>query len=398
MRRWMLTAVALLVAALPVAQLGAVDFGGRLRSQVDFSQDDDTRAQFKLGAWAAFEPALAGDATAQFLIEGTLLTVTDTYTIADLEYLRAGLVLPGTLGPRSVLGIEAGRYQLADATGLVIDHRIDGLQVILDAPWLTFRAAAGHSGLLLKDNATIRMSASDLADLLDDDTITASPRIVLLSEARFPELIGRNSLVTGGVVQFDRRSGDGDRIDTQYGYLGLDGIIARNLYYDAVGVIGGVQYRENAGDDARTGVAVAGLARLTHFSPVAPGAIVQLTTLYASGSDSTFDFYTPITQPDTGLLEVTALSDLFLASLDLSFQPLARRFGDGFPQLALGAYGAGVWNANVGTADSYRGSELGLRVTARPFSDLGGSVRLASFLPDDGEARFSGRIEISTSF
>ena len=395
---WIFIAVGLLIGVLPVTRLGAFDFGGRLRSQVDLVQDEDARAQFKLGAWAAFAPALSGEATAEILIEGTLLSVIDGYTLADLEYLRAGFLFPTAIGPSSVLAIEAGRYQLSDPTGLVIDHRIDGLQVVLETPRVTLRTAAGYSGLLLKDNAAIRMSSADLADLLDDDTITASPRIVLLSDARFPELMGRTSLVVGGVLQFDRRSGSGDRIDTQYGYLGLDGIITRNLYYDATGVIGGVTFRETADGDADSGLATAGMARLTFFPPVVFESVVQLAGLYASGSDGTLDAYTPITQPDYGLLFDTALSDLFLASLDFSFQPLARRLGGGYPQLELGTYGAALWSAGVGEADSYRGAEFGLRIAARPFSDLGGSVRFAGFVPDDGETRLYGRIEISTSF
>ncbi|TVQ37509.1 MAG: hypothetical protein EA384_11620 [Spirochaetaceae bacterium] len=380
------------------SNLVALDAGGRFRAQGDFEQHEDPRGRLTLNAWAKLFPHLQGDATAELLIEGTVLYVIDDVAAADLEYFTARATLPARLGEQSVLGLKGGRYQLADSGGLVVDHRADGLGISLDYPRVGLRLAGGYTGLLLKQNAAIRMSAEDLTDLLDEQTTTASPRLIALMEVEFPELFARQSILLGGVAQFDRQSGDEDLVDTQYAYLGLSGRLFPGFYYQTVGLVGGRQDTDDALDIDTSGIMLAGSHRFLIFVDALASSVVSMRALYASAEDNDFKAFLPITQPDLVTLSPIVASDLLLGSIEYSFRPFGGADSEVLQNVGLGAYGAAVFAADPTKDGAYRGTEAGGRISLRPFSDIGGSVQVGAFIPDDGDARVYGRIEFSTSF
>ncbi|NBB91457.1 MAG: hypothetical protein GVY23_09705 [Spirochaetes bacterium] len=383
---------------LAPATARGLDSGGRLQSQGDFEENEDPRGRFTLGAWAKLFPELEGDATAELLIEGLVLYIVDDVAAADLEYFTGKAALPAVLGPQSVLGLTAGRYQLSDSGGLVVDHRADGLAVSLDYPRIGLRLAGGYTGMLLKENASIQMSFADLTDLLDDQRTTAPPRWITQLEVEFPELVLRQNLLLGGVAQFDMQSGDEDLIDTQYGYLSLSGRVFSGFYYETVGLIGGVQYTDDTRDVDTSGVMFAGSHRFRIFIDALARSVISLRGVYASADDDDFEAYTPITQPDLITLTPVTTPDLLLASGEYSFRPFYAAESEVLQNVGVGGYGAAVFGADPTASDAYRGTEAGGRINMRPFSDIGGSVQVGVFIPEEGNTTVYGRVEFSTSF
>jgi len=393
-------ALTILAAGLLLAPETArgLDSGGRLQSQGDFEENEDPRGRFTLGAWAKLFPELEGDATAELLIEGIVLYIVDDVAAADLEYFTGKAALPAVLGPQSVLGLTGGRYQLSDSGGLVVDHRADGLAASLDYPRIGLRLAGGYTGMLLKENASIQMSFADLTDLLDDQRTTAPPRWITLLEVEFPELVLRQDLLLGGVAQFDMQSGDEDLIDTQYGYLSLGGRVFSGLYYETVGLVGGVQYSDDARDVDTSGVMFAGSHRFRIFIDALARSVISLRGFYASADDEDFEAYTPITQPDLITLTPITTPDVLLASGEYSLRPFYSAESEVLQNVGVGGYGAAVFAADPTAADAYRGTEAGGRINLRPFSDIGGSLQVGVFIPEEGDTTVYGRVEFSTSF
>ena len=396
--RLLFTAVVIAGMLMAASGAHALDAGGRLRVQGDFEQDQDPRGQFTLNAWARLFPELRGDATAELLIEGAILYVIDDFAAADLEYFTASATLPARLGDQSVLGLRGGRYQLTDSGGLVVDHRADGVSLSLDYPGIGLRLAGGYTGLLLKQNASIRMSAEDLTDLLDQQTTTASPRLIALLEISFPELVWRQNVLLGGVAQFDRQSGDEDLIDTQYAYLGLNGRLFPGFYYETVGLAGGVQYSDDALDVDTSGIMLAASHRFLIFMDSLASSVISMRALYASADDDDFKAFMPITQPDLVTLSPIVAANLLFGSLEYSLRPFGGADSHVLQNVGLTAYGAALFDADPTGDDAYRGTEAGGRISLRPFSDIGGSIQVGAFVPDEGDTTVYGRIEFSTSF
>ena len=391
--------IAVSIFLLIAAGASALDAGGRLRVQGDFEQDEDPRGRMTLNAWARLYPQLQGEATAELLIEGTAIFQFDDFAAADLEFLTARVAVPGLLGENSVFRARGGRYQLRDRVGLIVDHRIDGLGFGVDYPSASVRIAGGYTGLLLKQNASIVMSAGDVTDQFDEFTTTAPPRWIGQVEMDFPELFARQTLVLGGIVQHDRRSSNEDTVDTQYGYLGLSGRIAGGLYYQTGGVFGAIQRKDESPmvDDV-SGTMVAASHRFVLFMESLAQSVFTLRGLYASGSDGDFEPYTPITSVSTIPLAPVPVSDLLLGTAEYTFRPFHRSESDIARNIGLTAYGAAFFSADPTEDDSYRGTEAGGRIALRPFSDIGGSIRVGAFIPDEGDVTVRGRVEFSTSF
>lgn len=387
------------MAVLVSVSAVALDAGGRLRMQGDFEQDEDPRGRLTLNAWTRLFPQLQGEATAELLIEGTAIFQFDDYAAADLEYLTARAALPGALGENSVFRVRGGRYQLRDRVGLIVDHRVDGLGVGVDYPRVGVRLAGGYTGLLLKQNASIVMSAGDVTDQFDEFTTTAPPRWIGQLEIDFPELFARQTLVLGGIVQHDRRSGNEDTVDTQYGYFGLSGRIAGGLYYQTGGVYGGVQRKDaSPAIDDKSGSMIAASHRFLLFMESLARSVVSVRGLYASGSDDQFKGYTPITSVNTITLAPVPVSDLLLGSAEYTLRPFFRSQSQLARNIGFSAYGAALFAADPTGDDAYRGTETGARIALRPFSDIGGSIKVGAFIPDEGDVTVRGRIEFSTSF
>ena len=376
----------------------SLDSGGRLQSRGEFAENEDPAGRFTLGAWAKLFPELEGNASAELLIEGIVLYIVDDVAAADLQYFTGTAALPGTLGPQSVLSLTGGRYQLFDNGGLVVDHRADGLEASLDYPQIGLRLAGGYTGMLLKENASIQMSFADLTDLLDDQRTTAPPRWITLLEVSFPELVLRQDLLLGGVAQFDMQGSDEDVIDTQYGYLSLSGRVFSGLYYETVGLIGGVQYTDDARDIDTSGIMFSGSHRFRIFIDALARSVISMRGYYASADDDDFEAYAPITEPDLVTLSPITAPDLLLASGEYSFRPFYAAESELLQNVGVGGYGAAVFGADPTATDAYRGTEAGGRIDVRPFSDIGGSVQVGVFIPEEGDTTLYGRVEFSTSF
>ncbi len=394
---WRTAAMAVLVLMVSVSA-GALDAGGRLRVQGDWEQDEDPQGRMTLNAWARLYPQLQGDATAELLIEGVAIFQFDDFAAADLEYFTARVAVPGLLGDNSVFRARGGRYQLRDRIGLIVDHRVDGIGFGVDYPTASIRIAGGYTGLLLKQNASIVMSAGDITDQFDEFTTTAPPRWIGQLEVDFPELFARQTVVLGGIVQHDRRSTNEDTVDTQYGYLGLSGRLAGGLYYQTGGVFGGVQRKDDALGIDSSGSMVAASHRFVLFMESLASSVFTLRGLYASGSDGDFEPYTPITSVSTIPLAPVPVSDLLLGSAEYTFRPFHRSESDIARNIGLTAYGAAIFTADPTADDAYRGTEAGGRIALRPFSDIGGSIKVGAFIPDEGDVTVRGRVEFSTSF
>ncbi len=196
-----------------------------------------------------------------------------------------------------VLTWTAGRQFLVDPTGLVLSNKADGLSVTLGTPMLTATARAAYTGLLLKPESNVSMSAADIADDDDNGVFFAPKRLLAGAELSFPEVYARQTALLFFLAQFDLRSDTSARVSTQYTGAKLSGPLGGALYYDASAVDG-----DRAGMKARTRPCsgCSGRPACATTTPKLAYARIEIRGLYASGSQGSFDRVPADISPDAG--------------------------------------------------------------------------------------------------
>ncbi len=335
----------------------------------------------------------------------------ETRWLPDIDRLRLGAVMPGVPGGRGITSFRVGRFATSDPTGLVFTGRVDGSEVTVELPRVDLRLAGGYTGLIGEHNSAVVMSSDDRTDRSDDDVYLAPPRALVLADAGFPELFGRQDLTLGAAAQFDLRDvdplprHDGDTselLNSQYGYLGLDGPLFGAMYYDAAAAAG-VNERAEAGEDFDLEVGLVGLLETRYYFGAGDSQIVRLRSIYGTGETGELNTYVPVSIPDSELLRSYEGGDLTLATLEYSIRPFQDSPRRTARSLQFSTYGSAAFTAEPNFDDELRAVESGARLRARPASDFGGQLWVGAVFPGDEELEeiepdLRGRLELSMSY
>ncbi len=385
--RILAVSLALLAAAGLVSAVD-VDYGASIDSATTYGDrpsttEDEWEQRLKVAAWVAvdFSPQLTLDAQVSYLFTNEPLH------LVDVDFLTLSCTRP--LAADKVLSWSLGRQVWSDPTALILDHRADGLSATLGTPLLRANLKAAYTGLVLKPDANVSMSAADLADKDDDDVFFAPSRVLAGVEVAFPELFSRQTPLLFFLAQFDLRDESSERINTQYSGAKISGPVAPGLYYDAALVL--ESGRNEATDEALLGLL--GSAGARYFGPLA--SRFELRMLYGSGADGSLDAFLPVSAPTLALAWAPPLGNLMAAEASASVKPLTASPTTALRTLQLFARTLLLLTA---VDPEYRGTLLEGGVNARPTSDLGLALKGGLWLPDGEDAEYAVKLEVSMAF
>lgn len=408
-----LAAAAVLLVGVATAAVGW-DVGANVNSASSHRGTDPTFRN-TLSGFFRHNPVIEGPATGRFIFESSLTSIVrgddgefSDALFFDVDLLQLEGIFPDALGAGSLFRTTVGRIPLSEPTGLVFSDRVDGTSFTADFPRLSLALGGGSTGWLAGGNSAVAMSAEDEADIADADVRTGAKRLVGTASVNVPELFGRNNLSAGVLAQWDQRPFDeiGDKIDSQYFFVGLDGPLGADLYYEAATALS-YEQRSQPDDlvpgefgDPDTGVGLGARVRTEYYIGGTGRNILTAEVRYGSADSDTLVGFLPVTGVGLDLLESPDPNDLTLLMLDYALRPFAGEPGARSRSLEASFYAAANFTATPGQAESYRGSELGSRLTYRPLSDLGLRLWFGGFIPGDRpeDTEFLGRLDLSTSF
>lgn len=420
-------------------RVAAGDWGATLdafRSLSAAGHEDEDRRTSAISAalWARRVIPSGEEGIVDLALQGSYNWSTgQTYLNLDLARVRGRY--PGLLGASSVVRTSVGRIRFQDPSGLVLNETADGASAEFGYPAVRFQLAAAYTGLMLNPVSTARMSAPDLIDEADDGETFAPRRAFGLASITLPELLARQTVVTGVLGQLDLRDADDteETVDSGFALLGIRGPVVGNLYHDIYGV--GTMGTREVGSESSDFTGYAGSARLRLFLPEFLASRISFRGIYASGGDPNgssdgLEDYLPISRNRIGSVFSVPLQNLAVGELSYSMRPMfrsdsqrARRFGISVAgrtffttsdaPVRIDPATEGVENAAQITGidpdpnGNVIGTETVLRLNARVLSDLGLGVTAGMFFPnsgssgvftDDREAQFLSRIELSSRF
>jgi len=214
--------------------------------------------------------------------------------------------------------------------------------------------------------------------------------------------------------------GAGGRLHSFYLGAGLGGPLSAGLYYDAFAWLGTGRMLSYTGAVYEYAWMLGGLlgGSLRYFREDWLSSRARLGLLLASGDADYTDWYfegnteglatafLSVTSSDLGLVFSPRVGNLAAIQAAWSIKPLASLQTELSAWLFLRTSAGQISDARVDTASdsAYLGSEIDLRATLRPFSDLGGALSLGLFLPGAAfrdaysDPEFRGRLEISFGF
>ena len=325
----------------------------------------------------------------------------DSSFTPDLDLARAQIIAPNIGGNPIVLRATLGRFLFSDPTRLILVHPADGARLNLDLRAVTLQLSGAYTGLLAGQNSGIAMTIDDSLDAADEDTYASANRILFSAGVSGPDLIGRTSISTGFFGQIDLRPDSSalQKLNSYYSWLMFEGPVIQDLNYE-VAVVGSLAQRFTTPDitTADTELGLATMARLRYFLGQAGSSIITLEGLYGTPEGDTLGRFVPITPPSLNLLgRPSTPADTSLLLLDYTLNPFAGRPGAIARSLQVSAYSAVRASGTPFQEGSYQSTELGSRLTYRPFSDLGLRLWSALLLPSDNDPEFRGRFELSLS-
>jgi hypothetical protein len=428
-------AAALLLFLIPAGTASAetvFDWGGFVHSSSDASYVEQfgLEQEARAGLWVdtSFSELLSLD------VQGSYLYTLDRPVFGDLDrFLLSGRFTQSGDGGGWLLGYRAGRFTLSEFSGLVFDHRIDGLDLRAELPWLSLKAGAGYTGLNFTPSNRILVTRSDLtvqADTPSHGYALASPKLVERAELTFPQLLLRQDVTVSLAAQQDLQPAEkldisGVRLHTEYAGLGISGSTLPELFHDLYG------YFNYSHGSYQTLAYMAG-GELSYYAEDLAFSRVTLGGLYSSG-DSAQDYYhggysgsgysrhfIPLSHAEQfGIVFSPSPGNLAVGELSYSVKPFAGTRSAGLNELQLklramsflrsttGAISAD--GVNSASGEHYLGSEADLRISYRPFSDLGITLTGGAFFPNNYSSssamdpsgppvEYAGRFELSFRF
>ena len=448
MKRMRISVCVMLALFVAGGSAAAIDFGFQLSSntELDSRQEDEFFNSETLAAWLSHDFS----ETLSFSTQGSYTFTTERPYLFDLDVLYLDGSTPA--GELRRVGGRIGRFGVEDATGYVLEHRIDGARFSVAAPSWVLSFSGGYTGLLLKPTNDVIMSRLDLIDDNDDDVFLAPRRLIALAELSLPEIFSAQNLTISLALQEDLRPEDdlidegetepqaagGGRVDSQYTSVELDGAVTSTLFYTVFGTFQTgrmLTYVED--DDTSTGLsyrykpifAGAGgvgmryyfpevLAQRTGFNVLVGTGDSDATSVIEKNEKGASTLFVPITGTTTGQVLGAGLGNNVSVHAFYSIKPFVDsptreiqelQFGlDAFTFIRLVEGPVAADGVRPGGSGNYLGSEIDAGVNYRPFSDLGISLAGGVFFPneaDDGpiaeterDPSFAMKLEASLSF
>ena len=427
--------LSLILATTLLAGVSALDWGGTVDNSTTaaytFSDPDALLLQKdKLALWVVNQFTPVFKLTVQGSFTYTYENPKPDYPyLPDIDLLHLSGEL--TLGTRrnSLLGYTLGRFFVNDFSGSVLADAIDGIKL----DWSTWLAnvtlAVGYSGLRFDQASGINISWADF----NNTELFAPPRLIGLLGAEFPSLFLNQDLNTVFLMQQDFRTGDevldegtaaeefgkGGRLSTQYIGAGIDGNLARSLYYRFFAYLGTGQNLSYIDGEYQYEWILATLlsASLQYFNEDLMFSRAELGLRFASGdadfSDSVIEgnreglatVFVPITNNDIALVFSPRLANLMLLEASYSIKPLRELQTQLKGFVFLRPTTGPISDLRVDGDSIYLGSEVDIIARYRPLSDLGLALSLGLFFPGkeafttgEEDPEFRGRLEISFAF
>ena len=391
--------------------------------------------QNKLALWFQSELGKYLD----FYIQGSYSYKSDLPYLFDIDTLTLKGSFP-KLSDKGLKGVHPslfsfilGRFQVADPTSYVLNHRIDGIELTFGYPNSLVNIDLGYTGFLLKPTSAIILSKADANDLNESNVMLASPRLIGLFEITFPDLY-RQSLSFAFIFQEDMRGmyanvsflkdiypdtiispgektlqpTDGGLIDTQYLGMKANGPVVSSLYYMIFGYLGTgrvLTYIEsNKKYEYKPILSGIGGIRLRYFLPFME-SYTSISYVYATGdstdssivegnTDEIATAFNPISNNfPSGVVFSPNFKNISIAKSEFSIKPFANSKSNLLNSLqAVATLFAFFRNTTGPISESglnpesenlFLGTESDIIINWRPLSDVGLSIANGLFIPNN---------------
>lgn len=285
--------------------------------------------------------------------------------------------------------IDAGRIPVADSTGFVINHIIDGTELHFSLPFGNIDFAAGYTGLLNVRSSSIAISIDDLEDAQTDVMYgIGSKRLIGKITLQIPQAIGNIDLIAEGTGQYDLRrhmeSNSQQLIDTVYGTIALSGSLLNNLYYSLSGTYqGGIQ--ELANDTKNSENSLISSVRFDFF-PLA-GNQIFAQFVYSPPQNDFFSNYIPISTVSPGTLFPSGFTNLMRATAGWYFNPINLFNFNLAANIFLNSGDKGS------STEVYNSSEITGGATFKATSDLRFRIDSSIFLPYKEDLQYQASLK-----
>jgi hypothetical protein len=399
--------IVLIVTCLALVAGGAFavdfDYGVNLDTSTLGSSgviDTTYYSQYKAAIWGDLFQATDTGGSLDLVGQASYRYTVQRPYIVDLDLLRFTGLFPQAFGAGTAVELKAGRLTFSDATRLILDQTLDGVQVSLQFSGFQVMLAGAYSGFILNPSSNVRISQLDWSEA-NDNTVFFGPKRIITQA-----FVGNDGFAVQALAQFDMRGANsGNTVNTQY--LGIVGVprLSPNLYLD-------YHFTASYGQSTQNGsttniISVLGGLGLRFYAEQLADSRAFAKVTYATGStplvlltnNLSVDNFTPISQPTIGLAFSPQLANLLYLDLGYSLRPFAGNpsvilsnieplvgarifFRDPVPYLVTGtAADILVQDLNPSSNALYLGTEITAGVKARLFSDLGLSVVGGMFLP-----------------
>ncbi len=408
-------AVVLLAAAAETA--GAYDFGLTTDNTFRGSYDDTSGMvplfEHKDSLWlrSSLGEVMTLDAEGSFLLymaeEDDRFTV-DSQSFQVDQLSLDGVIPLGKAGGKPVSApVNMGRFPIADFTGKVLVHTVDGASLGLSRGKLSVGSTVGYTGLLPVNATTFLMTDSDSDALAKDREVLpdrAPERLLETVQFTASEFFLRQTFTLMGIFHQDIRPSrklaeDGGRANTRYIGAGLSGPLGGDFFWKGWGYLNSGKL---SGDRVLAYMAGGGvdwyLAQFLSSKLAVQGLFASgdgdYTQFHEGNSSGAAKAFVPVTAGAPAQVFMPQYSNLFYIKGSWGMKPLAgsgSALGDHFfAEFSGGPFFRAVndpISADGVDADYsglYLGSETDLTIRMRLFSDLGLSLSGGIFYPGKG--------------
>ena len=402
--------VVLVLVGLALAAGGAfaldADFGLTLDTSTFLSSgviDSAYSSEYKAALWGELLQVTDKGGSLDLTVQGSYRYTAQRPYIVDLDLFRFTGLFSQAFGEGTAVELKAGRLNFSDATKLILDQTLDGVQINFLFSGFQVRLAGAYSGFILNPSSNVRISADDLSEVTDNSVFFGPKRLIAQA------FLGSDGFALQALAQFDMRGNTAaEIINTQY--LGIVGVprLGPGLYldYDLT-----ASYGQSTVGASTTNLlsALAGFGFRLYGERFAESR-AHLKVTYATGftplvlllNNLSLDNFRSISLPTIGLVFSPRLANLLYADFGYSFHPFAGNpsavlsniepsvgarafFRDPVPFLLTGTPAdIQVNDLNSSSTALYLGTEIQAGVAARLFSDLGLSITGGVFLPSTG--------------
>lgn len=291
----------------------AFEWGGKFDNQTRFegnkSSDLSLKQKDSLCLWIT--SPLNKSSTAVFAAEGSygfeFDKEADSFTnIADISLFK--ISYNHNVSTNGTLSLNAGRYSLADSTGLIFNQQSDGLLLGYSTPKASISGYAGYTGFLnKKNNSMISFESPESEKDFYDLAAKFVPYGLMF---KFPSLFANQNV---GLEAWGFADLNDNSIDRYYAVANIGGFIGK-----------GVSYKLSTAFNTTDFSDLANLSIANIYIFPSTFAIVSTGVTYASGSNDSIDPFIGVTSIKSTLARSEPeYTDLFKLDLNAIFNILS---------------------------------------------------------------------------